>query len=450
MIYYSSISFVYVFFNLFYNSFSNKFNNNLFRFQNRLFKIAFLHDVKKSLIFQKLILSSSSSRFLAIYEVTQKSIFKKVAGVDNKIFLTLSEKFQLNEFLKINYNNWYFQNIKNISFVQKNREVKSLNILTISDRVWQMLISFIIVPSHEAVFHLRNLGYRDGISIHLLQYLISLNVSKKSFGYQKRIISFKLKNTFLNFIPQILLSKLLVPRGIKIGISRSFKVGFLPSFDKDFSFLSYIFANILLNGIEKCHSCVRFGADVLLFLKPFDNEIFILEKFHLFLVYRSLNNNFDFIKVVKVSNSFDFLVWHFYINKKFDAFSFPSFRNYQIFIRRIKTIINNSNYGSKVKIVKIFPLVQEWRIYHKYSIITNRFFSLSKIYEESFKIFSKESSQDFYSVKKLLDKLFNFSKFKNLKRESNYLLYYHHITFCQNFIFNEKKFFFCICCGGKV
>jgi hypothetical protein len=120
MIYYSSISFVYVFFNLFYNSFSNKFNNNLFRFQNRLFKIAFLHDVKKSLIFQKLILSSSSSRFLAIYEVTQKSIFKKVAGVDNKIFLTLSEKFQLNEFLKINYNNWYFQNIKNISFVQKN------------------------------------------------------------------------------------------------------------------------------------------------------------------------------------------------------------------------------------------------------------------------------------------------------------------------------------------
>lgn len=59
--------------------------NLLFKLQKRLFKSVYVSDKKKYLILQKLILQSNCARLLAIREVTQLSLDKKIPGVDGKL-----------------------------------------------------------------------------------------------------------------------------------------------------------------------------------------------------------------------------------------------------------------------------------------------------------------------------------------------------------------------------
>lgn len=438
---------------------------DLFLFQKRLFKSVFIGDYKISLILQKLIFKSNFARLLAIREVTQISTYKGIPGIDGKVCLTFTERFQLNEFLKNHCNNWQFQNVKSISFILK-EGTTLLNIPTISDRAWEVLVSFIITPVHEAIFHPRNLGFREGISHHLLQDLTLCNISKYSFGYEKRILLINLKGIFIYFDKNKLLSKILSPRGVKFGIFRCLNKGVLLSYDKNSFYFSWLFANIILDGIEKIHCCLRFGYDLLFFLKPFDNEKDILSKVYLFLTFLGLNYKYiSFVKILKATDGFDLLDWRFYINNLNESICVPSFNNYQNFLRKIKPIINNSNYGFNVKVSKLQPLIKEWKSYHKNSILTSSRFSLFLIQKEMFKIFNKESRQDFYSVKKLTDKCFNvFSLFDNDLDLSNSnlgnSLYYKHVVFWFSFSSDLDKYFFstrsktkyffiCIFCGTK-
>jgi RNA-directed DNA polymerase len=62
-----------------------KAKNILFQLQNRLFKSVLLQDIKTSLKIQRLILSSNSSRLIAIRDVTQLSSKRNIAGIDGKI-----------------------------------------------------------------------------------------------------------------------------------------------------------------------------------------------------------------------------------------------------------------------------------------------------------------------------------------------------------------------------
>jgi len=69
--------------------------NVLYKLQKRLYKAAYISDKKKSLVLQKLILQSNCSRLLAIREVTQISLDKKIPGIDGKLRI-----FNLHVFLE--------------------------------------------------------------------------------------------------------------------------------------------------------------------------------------------------------------------------------------------------------------------------------------------------------------------------------------------------------------
>jgi RNA-directed DNA polymerase len=43
--------------------------------------------------------------------------------------------------------------------------------------------------------------------------------------------------------------------------------------------------------------------------------------------------------------------------------SIPSADNYEAFRKKVKAIVNNSNYGAEVKAKKLAPLVRGWRRY---------------------------------------------------------------------------------------
>lgn len=323
----------------------------LSKLQLRLYKCILTHNFKRALTFQKLIIISKSSRLIAIREMTQKDTNKNVSGLDGKTCLSFTERFQLNEHLKLNICNWFPNPIKCTNMIRKDGRKDVIYISTISDRCWQCLVKFCLEPAHEANFNIRNLGYRQQIQIHQVQKLISINLCSQSYGKQKRILHLNLEEFFneLNFT--YLLRKLILPRSLKLGIFRSLNLGFKIMFSKNINIvtgtsdLSSLLSNVILDGIENIHSCIHFGYDIVFFLKPLHNEIIISNKLISFLSRIGNTVKLKF-KILPTTSGFDFLGWNFRISQLGKVLIVPSFYNYQNFIFRVKHIINNSNYGA--------------------------------------------------------------------------------------------------------
>lgn len=177
---------------------------NLHRVQKRLFKLSQVGDLRSLLVLQKILLNANFARLLAIREVTQISSYKKIAGIDGKTSLTFTERFELCEFLKYNFNNWKPQNMKKISFLTNDLNLSYFKIPTISDRVWQCLLQFSIEPVHEALFSPYNLGFRHGHTIYDIQKVLFLNLGKESLGSQKRLLRCEFFSSLISLLFKII------------------------------------------------------------------------------------------------------------------------------------------------------------------------------------------------------------------------------------------------------
>ena len=436
--------------------------------QNRLFKSVLVGDMNTALELQKLLLQSNCSRLVAIRYVTQLCPNRKLSGPDGKTALTFLERFELNEYLKKRFNDWNHGCLRTISVFEQDGFTKtSIKIANISDRVWQYLIKISIEPVHEVFFHPCSFGFRGTYNLYSVQKYFLLNLSYFASGYQKRIFYIDLSNSLSSFNINFLLNKLLVPRSIKLCIRRLFNNDFTLGFTSNFSKyldLRSILSNILLNGIEDIHRCARFGYFLVYFLNPNDNEKFIFDNTCKFLLERGISSDNICFDLSRVSDGFDFLGWHFHLNFDREIFCLPSSINYQNFLLRVKRIINNSNYGSVIKSNKLYPLIKEWRLYHRFSNLKGAQFSLFFMKKRAFAVFSKESRQDFYSTKLLLDKSFYFlNSLKNtqVKNSSFNSSYYGHVflgTIKDYGIFESSrvsknflaKYFICIHCGMNI
>ena len=436
----------------------------LFFIQKRLFKSFLVGDLRKCLLLQKLILQSNSARLLAIREITQISSFRKISGIDGKTFLTFTERFELNELLRIKFNNWLPDPVRIISSLKKDGSLEILELSTISDRTWFLLVRYSLEPICESYFHPHSFGFRVSSNVFELQKFFSLNFSFQSNVFQKRVLIIDLQNVFSKFNSDILLEKLISPRGIKLGLFRCFNNGFnigFPNAGQDQFTLSSLLANVILNDINYIHPSVRFGYQFLLILKPFDDEKVLLNKVFSYLKISNLSNHISVVGVFSFLKGFDFLDWNYIFCSHRGLLITPNFDNYQKFLFRVKHILNNSNYGSEIKASKLSPIIKDWRNYHKFCSMTTRRFSLYYLKKRAFKIFNKESKQDFYSSKKLLEKSFVnvFCSDKHfLELETEKSPYYGHLTI--GYSLNKRARYsnlnwevnfcqFCIHCGMK-
>jgi len=103
---------------------------------------------------------------------------------------------------------------------------------------------------------------------------------------------------------------------------------------------------------------------------------------------------------------------------------FPSVENYKAFRQRVKSIINNPNYGAKIKAEKLASIVRGWRNYHRHCKMDGSRFSLWHINNRAFKVFNKETKQNKHSAKGLIKKAFptvsySENKFVNVKGEKS-------------------------------
>jgi RNA-directed DNA polymerase len=161
-----------------------------------------------------------------------------------------------------------------------------------------------------------------------------------------------------------------------------------------------------LNGIEDIHTSVRYADDMVIILKPKDNAEAILNQISEFLAARGMNVSESKTKITATTDGFNFLGWHFKIQKNGKFRSTPSAENFKAFRKKVKHIVNNSNYGATVKAKKLAPVVRGWRQYHKHCKMDGSRNSLYFIECRAFKVFNKESRKNRYTSKSLLDNAF--------------------------------------------
>ncbi|MEH2023159.1 group II intron reverse transcriptase/maturase [Nostoc sp.] len=408
-----------------------KFRKDLFRLQCRVFKAIRVGDKPRALSLQKLILKSKAARFLAIRQVTQLNAGKKTAGIDGKKSLNFEERFELSDQLKVSSNNWVHQKLRSIPIPKKDGSTRMLKIPTIADRAWQKLAKYALEPAHEATFHALSYGFRPGRSAHDAQKNLFLNLSSNADGINKRVIELDIEKCFDRISHTTIMESLIAPKGIKSGIFRCLKAGINPEFPEQGTpqggVVSPLLANIALNGIESIHKyhvnsgqrvtvntsekditepSIRYADDIVIILRPEDDAKEILEKISQFLAERGMKLSDKKTKLTAATDGFDFLGWHISVQSNGKFRCTPSVENLKNFRQKVKTIVNNSNYGSKVKALKLAPIVRGWRNYHKFCKMNGSKFSLWHTSYRAYKVFNKETKQDRYSTKKLIDKAF--------------------------------------------
>ncbi len=370
---------------------------------------------------QKLILKSPAARLLAIRQVTQLNSGKKTAGIDGKASLTFEERFALANKLSQHHTNWKHRELREIPIPKKDGTTRMLKVPTIADRAWQCLAKYALEPAHEATFHERSYGFRPGRSAHDAQKILQINLKSDANGIDKRVIELDIEKCFDRINHSAIMDNLIAPAGLKLGIFRCLKagtnIGFPDQGTPQGGVVSPLLANIALNGIESLHESkdkwrnitkpsIRYADDMVIILKPEDDAEAILYRINEFLAERGMKVSERKTKLTATTDGFDFLGWHFKVQNNGKFLSTPSEENFKTFRKKVKHIVNNSNYGATVKAEKLAAVVRGWRNYHKYCKMDGARNSLYFIQKRAYTVFNKETKQNRYTSKSLLDKAF--------------------------------------------
>lgn len=405
-----------------------QFCKDLLRLQKRTYKAVREGDTAKAQSLQKLIMRSRAARFLAIRQVTQLNNGKKTAGIDGKVALNFKDRFELEQKLKTQASNWKHQGLRSIPIPKKDGTKRILKVPTISDRAWQCLAKFALEPAHEATFHAQSYGFRTGRSAHDAQKKLFHNLNSQSKGYKKRVIELDISKCFDRISHSSIMKRLIAPKALKLGIFRCLKAGVNPEFPEQGTcqggVVSPLLANVALNGIEDIHKSIRYADDMVFILKPEDNATQILDEIKEFLAQRGMEISKRKTKLTAATDGFDFLGWRFLVQENGKFRSHPSEDNFKAFRKKIKTIINSSNYGAIGKAKKLAPIVRGWRNYHRFCKMDGAKNSLFFINNRAFKVFNKEQKQNRYSAKELVKTAlpsvpYSENKFVNVKGDKS-------------------------------
>ncbi|NEO66172.1 MAG: RNA-dependent DNA polymerase, partial [Moorea sp. SIO4G2] len=308
--------------------------------------------------------------------------------------------------------------LREIPIPKKNGKIRMLKIPTIADRAWQCLVKFALEPAHEATFSAYSYGFRTGRCAQDVQKGVyqQLKGTKKKANILKRIIELDIKKCFDRISHKSIMDSLIAPASTKLGIYRCLKVGVNPNFPEQGTpqggVISPLLANIALDGIEEIHTSLRYADDMVIFLKPKDNAEEVLSKIKNFLAERGMEINEEKTKLTKSTDGFDFLGWRFRVQQNGKFRSIPSVENFKKLRDKVKAIINNSNYGAKVKAKKLAPIVRGWRNYHSSCDMNDSRNSLWFIRNTANRKFRKEKKVSRYRANELCDKGFPKVKYK--------------------------------------
>lgn len=203
-------------------------------------------------------------------------------------------------------------------------------------------------------------------------------------GYQKTILELDIESCFDDIDHNKLMSLVTLPGVAKKFLRSALEAGVLKEREKTLrgtpkrEVISTLLCNIALYGIEDLHNewayrnwfqqGLRYADDMIFILKLGEDGEALLEKVKNFLEKRGFKANKSKTRLVKATDGFDFLGWHFLVkakNKKFVCYL--SKKNHKQMVNNIKTTIRDSRYKlrDRLKMVKI--IYRGWWNYHQYS-----------------------------------------------------------------------------------
>ena len=358
------------------------FEKTLFRLQHRLYKASRENDLTTCKKLQSLILGSACSRHLAVRQVTQLNIGKKTAGIDGRSSLNCKERLQLVEKLKL-IKGWKHQPLRRVYIPKPNGSMRPLGIPTLKDRSMQCLVKYALEPYYEPKFSHGSWGFRPGRCTHDIQKIIYTNLSSNANGYTKSILELDIEKCFDKIDHDKLLSLIDAPDTIKRFIRSSLRAGVLNERLRTHEgtpqggVISPLLSNIALNGVEDLHNEIRgkesrqrglrYADDMIFFLKPGEDAVKLRLKLDQFLKERGLKIEESKSQLVKSTEGFDFLGWHFKVKAKNQKFvSYPSKKNRTKIMEKIKEIMRDSRLSILKRLSKIKVVYRGWRNYHQY------------------------------------------------------------------------------------
>jgi RNA-directed DNA polymerase len=398
-----------------------KFRKTLFRLQQRVWKAVREGDRAQAKNLQKLILRSRSAQFLAIRQVTQLNQGKKTAGVDGKKSLDWQQRLELSQVLANHVFAWQHQKLREIPIPKKDGTKRILKVPTIADRAWQCLVKYALEPAHEACFHAQSYGFRPGRSAWDAQKMLFAKLNSRSRGQDKTVIELDIEKCFDRIEHGALLRRVMAPQPIKSALLRCLKAGANVAFPNQGTpqggVVSPLLANIALHGVETIGAygkrakptfpCIRYADDMVFVLKPGQNNAAqILAQVQDFLAIRGLNTKASKTRTVAATDGFDFLGWHFYVQHNGKFRCIPAVDNFKAFRHKVKSIINSSNHGARVKAQRLALLVRGWRNYHRYCRMKGSRFSLWAMAHRAFQVFNREPKQSRGSAETLVKQAF--------------------------------------------
>jgi RNA-directed DNA polymerase len=222
----------------------------VFRLQLRIYRAAADQELEKMYKLQKLLISSSSAKFLSVRKVTQINSGKNIPGVDNVIIDTPKGKFALAKRLKLDGKSF---EIRRTYLEYPDGKRHPFGIPTIEDRAKQMLAYLALCPQWEAWFEASSYGFRPGKSVLDAMEALFLGIFKKP----KWVLDAEIAKCFDQINHSYLLQKCQTFPNLQKQIRAWLKAGILDGQEYAFpemgtpqgGIISPLLANIALHGL---------------------------------------------------------------------------------------------------------------------------------------------------------------------------------------------------------
>ena len=359
------------------------FERDLFHLQHRIYEAGKNDNTKAICNLQRLILGSPCSRYIAVRQVSQLNMGKKTAGVDGISSLNPKQRLILADELK-NLNNWEHQDLRRIYIPKPNGKQRPLGIPTIKDRAMQCLVKYALEPVYESIASRGSYGFRPGRSTWDVQSNIFLNLQSTSNGYTKLVLELDIEKCFDKIDHTKLMSKIILPKPAKEFLWSALRAGVLNERNITIEgtpqggVISPLLCNIALHGIEDIWNehisrnrynqrGLRYADDLIYFIKPNEDVTLLRNKIDFFLSERGLNVKESKTKLVKSTEGFDFLGWHFKVKAKNNKFvSYPTSKSCKKLTNKIKTTMKDSRYTLDQRLAKVKTIYLGWWNYNKY------------------------------------------------------------------------------------
>ncbi len=231
----------------------SKLEKKVSKLQKRIYQASKQGDTCRVRKLERLLLTSTSAKFLATRRVTQDNKGKKTAGVDGKASLSKAKRIALAMNLSMDETSMPLRRVWIPK--QDKKTLRPLGIPTIRDRAKQTLVKMALEPEWEAKFDPNKYGFRPARSCQdAIEGIFKAIKTKQAY-----VLDADISGCFDNINHKALLKKINTSPKIQRVIKRWLKSGIIDK--KVFTrtdkgtpqggTISPLLANIALNGMEK-------------------------------------------------------------------------------------------------------------------------------------------------------------------------------------------------------